>query len=68
MAYQKRDIKDRIAAGDDKFKAKVLSGSLLTGEANIQLIPTPDSVIEEGTVVNRALMQPWEDSIADLKD
>lgn len=57
MAYVARDIKDRVAIGDDCFYMEQL------GDGRIRLIPAPDSVIEEGTDINKALLQPIEDNV-----
>lgn len=57
MAYISRDIKDRIAIGDDCFYMEQL------GDGRVRLIPAPDTVIEEGTDVNKALLQSMEDRI-----
>ncbi|NMC35255.1 MAG: hypothetical protein GYA36_22780 [Veillonellaceae bacterium] len=58
MAYIARDIKDRIAFGDDCFYVENLP------DGRIRLIPAPDSVVETGTDINKALLQPIEDSVA----
>lgn len=57
MAYFPRDIKDRIAIGDDCFYMEQL------GDGRIRLIPAPDTVVEVGTDVNKALLQLMEDRI-----
>lgn len=48
-------IKDRIAEGDDIFSFEHLE------DGRIRLLPTPDAVIEQGTPVNKALLQPLVD-------
>ena len=48
-------IKDRIAEGDDIFSVEQLE------DGRIRLIPTPDAVIEQGTPINKALLQPLVD-------
>lgn len=58
MAYIARDIRDRIAEGDNCFRIEYLS------DKRIRLIPAPDEVVEVGTDINKALLQPMEDSIA----
>jgi len=60
MAYTPRVITDRIAQGDDIFRTENLPGG------RIRLIPDPDSVTVPGTDVNRALMQPWEEGLANM--
>lgn len=60
MAYTKRNIVDRIAVGDDCFRLEKLS------DGRYRLIPTPDSVVEAGTNIDRNLLQPMEDAIYDL--
>ena len=57
MAYVSRDIKDRIAIGDDVFRIEEL------GDGRVRLIPNPDSVTESGTPVNKDLLQPIEDRL-----
>ena len=58
MAYTPREIKDRVAVGDDIFQVEDL------GDNRIRLIPTPTHVSEPGTPVNKALLQPIEDYLA----
>ena len=57
MAYISRDIKDRVAVGDDCFYIEQL------GDGRVRLIPAPDSVSEVGTDINKALLQLMEDRI-----
>lgn len=57
MAYIARDIKDRVAVGDDCFYMEQL------GDGRVRLIPAPDSVSEVGTYINKALLQSMEDRI-----
>ena len=57
MAYISRDIKDRIAIGDDCFYMEQL------GDGRVRLTPAPDIVVEAGTDINRALLQLMEDRI-----
>lgn len=57
MAYIARDIKDRIAIGDNCFLMETLS------DGRIALYPLPDQVIEAGTDINKALLQPIEDRV-----
>jgi len=58
MAYTPREIKDRVAVGDDIFQVEDL------GNNQIRLIPAPTHVSEPGTPVNKALLQPIEDYLA----
>lgn len=58
MAYTPREIKDRVAVGDDIFIVEDL------GNNRIKLIPAPTQVLEPGTPVNKALLQPIEDYLA----
>jgi hypothetical protein len=58
MAYTPREIKDRVAVGDDIFLVEDL------GNNRIRLIPTPTHVSEAGTPVNKELLQPIEDYLA----
>ena len=60
MVYTSRDIKDRIAIGDNKYYMEQLS------DGRIMLIPAPDSVVEEGTDINKELLQIMEDRIVML--
>ena len=57
MVYTSRDIKDRIALGDNKYYMTQLE------DGRIMLTPAPDSVAEVGTDVNKALLQLMEDRI-----
>lgn len=57
MAYVARDIKDRVAIGDDCFYIQPLA------DGRQRLVPAPDSVSEVGTSVNRALLQSMEDRV-----
>lgn len=57
MAYISRDIKDRVAIGDDCFYMEQL------GDGRVRLIPAPDTVVEVGTDINKALLQLMEDRI-----
>jgi hypothetical protein len=58
MAYTPREIKDRVAVGDDIFIVEDL------GNNRIRLIPAPTHVSEPGTPINKALLQPIEDYLA----
>ena len=58
MAYTPREIKDRVAVGDDIFIVEDL------GDNRIKLIPAPTHVSEPGTPINKALLQPIEDYLA----
>ena len=57
MVYTSRDIKDRVALGDNKYYMEQLS------DGRIMLTPAPDSVVEIGTDVNKELLQLMEDRI-----
>lgn len=57
MAYVSREIKDRIAIGDNCFYMEEL------GDGRVMLTPAPDSVTETGTDINKALLQPIEDRV-----
>ena len=57
MAYISREIKDRIAIGDDCFYMEQL------GDGRVRLTPAPDTVVEAGTDINKALLQSMEDRI-----
>ena len=60
MIYTSREIKDRIALGDNKYYMEELS------DGRIMLTPAPDTVVEVGTDVNRELLQIMEDRIVML--
>ena len=57
MIYTSREIKDRVAFGDNKYFMELL------GDGRIMLTPAPDSVIEVGTDINKELLQLMEDRI-----
>ena len=57
MAYTPREIKDRVAVGDDIFIIENL------GDNRIKLIPAPTHVSEPGTPVNKALLQHMENHL-----
>lgn len=60
MIYVSREIKDRIALGDNKYYMTQLD------DGRIMLTPAPDSVTEKGTDINRELLQTMEDRIVML--
>lgn len=57
MAYVSRDIKDRVAIGDDCFYIEEI------GDGRVRLVPAPSSITEHGTDINKALLQPIEDRV-----
>ena len=57
MSYTAPNIKDRVAVGDDLYQIIKLD------DGRYQLIPDPDSVVEPGTPVNKALLQGMADAI-----
>ena len=57
MTYTPREIKDRVAVGDDIFIVEDL------GNNRIRLIPAPTHVSEPGTPVNKALLQHMENHL-----
>lgn len=57
MIYTSRDIKDRIAIGDNKYYMEQL------GDGRVMLTPAPDTVVEPGTDINRELLQLMEDRV-----
>ena len=57
MIYTSRDIKDRIAIGDNKYYMTALE------DGRIMLTPAPDVVVENGTDINKELLQLMEDRI-----
>ena len=52
MPYQAPEILDRAALGDDKYTVTELA------DGRKQLTPSPDSVTEPGTEINKALLDP----------
>lgn len=52
MPYQAPEIVDRVALGDDKYTVTELA------DGRKQLTPSPDSVSEPGTEINKALLDP----------
>lgn len=60
--YKARTIKDRVAVGDDCFKLENLP------DGRTRITPSPDSVIEPGTDINKELLQPIEDKLQDLDE
>ena len=57
MIYVSRDIKDRVALGDNKYYMTQLE------DGRVLLTPAPDRVVEEGTLINRELLQLMEERI-----
>ena len=57
MAYVSRDIKDRVAVGDDCFRIVQLD------DGRVRLVPAPDTIVEAGTDINKALLQLTEDRV-----
>ena len=57
MIYASREIKDRVAIGDNKYYMTQV------GDGRIMLTPAPDSVVEVGTDIDRELLQLMEDRI-----
>lgn len=57
MIYTSREIKDRIAIGDNKYYMTTLD------DGRIMLTPAPDVVVENGTDINKELLQLMEDRI-----
>ncbi len=57
MAYVSREIKDRVATGDNCFYMETLA------DGRIRLTPAPDSVTEAGTDIDKALLQLIEDRV-----
>lgn len=63
MAYVSRNIKDRIAIGDNYFIIKDSNG---TNSRRCIIEPSPEEVIEGGTDINKALLQLIEDRVVFL--
>lgn len=64
MAYKSRDIKDRVAQGDDIFLMREHDTDKVLGK--IILTPMPTDITEIGTDINKALLQPIEDRLVFL--
>lgn len=60
MIYTSRNIKDRVAIGDNKYYMTTLD------DGRIMLTPAPDVVVENGTDINKELLQLMEDRICML--
>jgi len=60
MIHEPRNIKDRVAVGDDIFIIEELDGG------RVRLIPDPTHVLEVGTPINKALLQPIEDALGEV--
>lgn len=60
MVYTAKNIKDRVAIGDNKYYMTTLE------DGRIMLTPAPDNVIEAGTDINKELLQSMEDRITIL--
>lgn len=54
------DIKDRVAVGDNKYTMRTL------GDGRVELTPSPDSVQEPGTPLNRAFFQSIAGPLPDV--
>ena len=59
MAYTAPTITDRIAAGDSKYTMQTLP------DGRVLLTPSPDEVSVPGTEINKALLQPLVNAVAD---
>ena len=57
MIHEPRNIKDRVAVGDDIFIIEELD------EGRVRLIPDPTHILEAGTPIDKALLQPIEDAL-----
>lgn len=57
MIYTSRDIKDRIAIGDDLYEMEQVSDKI------VRLKPVPTQIVEAGTPINKELLQLMEDRI-----
>lgn len=51
------EVKDRVAIGDNKYIITTLE------DGRVQLEPSPDAVLEEGTPINKELLQPLVDAV-----
>ena len=61
MAFIKRIIKDRNVVGGQRYTMMTL------GDGRVEIVPSPDSVIEAGTQVNSDLLQRYEDFLEELQ-
>lgn len=59
MAYSIPEILNRVAAGDSKYRMQQLS------DGRVNMIPAPDSVTVPGTEINRELLLPTFQAVAD---
>lgn len=57
MSYSAREIKDRVALGDDIYRYERV------GNDQLRLIPFPQEVLEPGTPIDKSLLQLMEDRI-----
>ncbi len=57
MIHEPRNIKDRVAVGDDIFIIEELD------EGRVRLIPDPTHILEVGTPIDKTLLQPIEDAL-----
>lgn len=57
MIYTSRNIRDRVAIGDNKYYMETLE------DGRVMLTPAPDVVVENGTDINKELLQLMEDRI-----
>ena len=60
MAFIKRDVKDRVVQYPRRYQFVEVQPDIF------DLIPVTGTVIEEGTPVNKELLQRYEDGISDL--
>ena len=56
------EVKDRVAIGDNKYIITNLE------DGRVQLEPSPDTVEEEGTPINKELLQPLVDAVPVIFD
>lgn len=62
MPFTAREIKDRVATGDDCFHLESLP------DGRTRITPSPDSVEEPGTDVNKELLQPIENKLQEIDE
>lgn len=62
MAYNKRDVKDRIVQYPRRYQLNPVDG----GENIYDLVPITGTVTEDGTKLNKAYLQPLEDILDGL--
>lgn len=61
MAFIKRIIIDRNVVGGQRYTMTTL------GDGRVEIVPSPDSIVEAGTQINADLLQRYEDFLEELQ-